>query len=346
MAKKLRVGIVFGGRSTEHEISIRSARSVLKALDTKKYTPTLIGITKEGTWLDAADSAKLLKGEKLPKRKASLVPMLDPKKVDVLFPVLHGANGEDGSMQGFLKLIDVPFVGPSVLGSAVGMDKDVAKRLLSGAGIGVAPGLVFKAHERAHIKFTSVKKKLGLPLFVKPANAGSSVGVSKVRTENEFADAIDAAFRFDSKLLVESAIVGREIEVAVMGNEHPVASIPGEIVPGEEFYSYDDKYAATSTSVSKIPADLPKKIMLEIQKTAVHAYEALSLEGMTCVDFFYTNDGHLLVNEVNTLPGFTSISMYPKMWEASGLAFSELLTRLIDLALARHAREKALTPTL
>lgn len=346
MAKKLKVGILFGGRSTEHEISVRSARSVLLALDTKKFVPVLMGIAKDGTWLDAAESAKLLAGERLSKKKGDLMPRLDPKKIDVVFPVLHGANGEDGAMQGFLKLVDIPFVGPSVLGSAAGMDKDVTKRLLAGAGIGVADGLVFRSHERAGIRFASVKKRLGLPLFVKPANAGSSVGVSKVRNEKEFYAALDTALRFDSKLLVEAAVVGREIEVAVMGNEHPVASVPGEIIPGEEFYSYDDKYASTSASVSKIPADIPKKVAQEIQKTAVRAYEALTLEGMTRVDFFYTHDGRLLINEVNTLPGFTSISMYPKMWEASGVSFTELVTRLVELALARHEREKSLVATL
>ena len=345
MAKKQKVGILFGGRSTEHEISVRSAASVLAALDMKKFVPVLMGIDKSGTWLDAAESSKLLKGEKLSKKKADLMPRFDPKGVDVIFPVLHGANGEDGAMQGFLKLVDVPYVGPGILGSAAGMDKDVTKRLLANAGIGVAPGLVFKAHERAGIKFSAVKKALGLPLFVKPANAGSSVGVSKVRNEKEFHAALDAAFKFDSKLLIEIAVVGREIEVAVMGNEHPAASIPGEIIPGEEFYSYDDKYAATSASVAKIPADIPKKVAQEIQKVAVQAYEALTLEGMTRVDFFYTADGKLLINEVNTLPGFTSISMYPKMWEASGVPFKELVTKLIELALARHTREKALVAT-
>ena len=345
MAKKLKVGILFGGRSTEHEISVRSAASVLAALDTKKFTPVLMGIDKSGTWLDAMESAKLLKGEKLPKRKPDLMPKFS-SKVDVIFPVLHGANGEDGAMQGFLKLVDIPFVGPGILGSAAGMDKDVTKRLLKEAGIDVADGLVFKAHERKGIKFASVKKVLGLPMFVKPANAGSSVGVSKVRNEKEFYAALDTAFKFDSKLLVEAAVIGREIEVAVMGNEHPVASIPGEIIPGEEFYSYDDKYASTSASVSKIPADIPKKVGQEIQKIAVKAYETLTLEGMTRVDFFYTNDGKMLINEVNTLPGFTSISMYPKLWEASGVPFTELVTKLIELAIARHMRENALTTTL
>lgn len=346
MAQKLKVGILFGGRSTEHEVSLRSAASVLAAIDRKKFTPVLLGIAKDGTWLDSSESAKLLKGERLSKHKTDLMPKLDSKKIDVVFPVLHGANGEDGSMQGFLKLINVPFVGPGILGSAVGMDKDVTKRLLVEAGIKVADGIVCRAHERPALSFSTAKKKLGLPLFVKPANAGSSVGVSKVRTEKEFRAAMSVAFKFDTKLLVEKAIIGREIEVAVIGNEYPVASIPGEIVPGDEFYSYDDKYASTSASISKIPADLPKKVVLEIQKNAVKVYSALSLEGMTRVDFFYTEEGELFVNEVNTLPGFTSISMYPKMWEASGVPFPELVTKLIECALARHTRENALVTVL
>ena len=272
-----------------------------------------------------------------------MIPKLDVKKIDVVFPVLHGSFGEDGTLQGFLKLIDMPFVGPGVLGSAVGMDKDMAKRVLTEAGIAVSNGLVFRAHEIDTIKFAAVKKKLGLPMFVKPANAGSSVGVSKVRNEKEFIAAVSTAFKFDSKILIEEAIVGREIECAVLGNEGLIAAIPGEIIPGEEFYSYDDKYAATSASVSEIPAKMPKADMEKLRAIAVKAYAALSLEGMTRVDFFYTKEGKLLINEVNTIPGFTSISMYPKMWEASGLSFTKLVDRLIELAIERYEKEAALT---
>ncbi len=342
MAKKITVGILFGGRSTEHEVSIRSARSVLAALDTKIYSPVLIGIDKNGTWLGASESAAFLKSGKAQKKKQDLMPKLDTKKIDVVFPVLHGSFGEDGVMQGFLKLIDMPFVGPGVLGSAVGMDKDMTKRLLTEAGIAVSKGLVFHAHEKDAIKFAAVKKTLGLPMFVKPANAGSSVGVSKVRNEKEFSAAVVTAFKFDSKLLIEEAIVGREIECAVLGNEGLMAAIPGEIIPGEEFYSYDDKYASTSASVAEIPAKMPKADAEKLRAIAVRAYRTLSLEGMTRVDFFYTKEGKLLINEVNTLPGFTSISMYPKMWEASGLSFTKLVDRLITLALERSEREAAL----
>ncbi len=342
MAKKITVGIIFGGRSTEHEVSIRSARSVLSALDSKKYSPVLIGIDKYGTWLSASESAVFLKTGKAPKKKQDLMPKLDTKKIDVVFPVLHGSFGEDGTMQGFLKLVDMPFVGPGVLGSAAGMDKDVTKRLLTDAGISVSKGVVFRSHEKDTIKFAAVKKHLGLPLFIKPANAGSSVGVSKVRNEKEFAAAIANAFKFDSKILIEEAIVGREIECAVLGNEGLLAAMPGEIIPGEEFYSYDDKYASTSTSVSEIPAKMPKADADKLRAIAVKAFQVLSLEGMTRVDFFYTKEGKLLVNEVNTIPGFTSISMYPKMWEASGLSFTKLVDRLIMLAIERSEREAAL----
>lgn len=342
MAKKITVGVLFGGRSTEHEVSIRSARSVLAAIDTKKYKPVLIGITKDGTWLGEKESAAFLKTGKAPKKKTDLMPKLDAKKINVVFPVLHGSFGEDGTMQGFLKLIDMPFVGPGVLGSSAGMDKDVTKRLLTQAGIAVSKGVVFRAHEKNDIRFLSVKKQLGLPMFVKPANAGSSVGVSKVRNEKEFNAAISIAFKFDSKILIEEAIVGREIECAVLGNEGLLAAIPGEIIPGEEFYSYNDKYAATSSSVSEIPANMPKADMEKLRTIAVTAFRTLELEGMTRVDFFYTKDGKLLINEVNTIPGFTSISMYPKMWEASGVSFTMLVDRLITLALDRHTKEAAL----
>ena len=340
MATKLRVGIIFGGRSTEHEISLRSARSVLAALDTKKYKPVLIGITKSGAWLDPADSELLLAGKKIPKKGS--ISAFDSRLVDVVFPVLHGSFGEDGTMQGFLKIADVPFVGPGVLASALGMDKDFTKRILRDAGISVADGMVVRKHERDTVRFSAAKKKLGLPVFVKPANAGSSVGVSKVRSEKEFLAALDEAFKFDVKILIEKGIIGREIEVAVMGNEFPEASIPGEVLPAAEFYSYDAKYASSSETVTEIPAKLSKQEVKKIQQEAVKAYSALGLEGMTRVDFFYTPKGELLVNEVNTIPGFTSISMYPKMWEASGVSYPELLDKLIGFALARYDAETAL----
>ena len=346
MAKRIKVGILFGGRSTEHEVSIRSAKNVYDVIDRKKFEPVLIGIDKNGTWLNAAASKIMMQKGKAPKAKPDLMPKIDLKKIDVVFPVLHGAYGEDGTMQGFLKLVGLPYVGPSLLGSSMGMDKDVTKRILKEAGIGVSGGIVVEKHEAEKISFAKVKKEFGLPLFVKPANAGSSVGVSKVRNEKEFDSALATAFRFDTKVLIEEAIVGREIECAVLGNEDPIAAIPGEIIPGEEFYSYDDKYASTSKSVAQIPANIPVKVLEQIQKTAVVAYKALELEGMTRVDFFYTKNGKLLINEVNTIPGFTSISMYPKMWEASGISKTSLVTKLIEFAIDRYERECSLKSTM
>ena len=350
MAKKIRVGIIFGGRSTEHEVSLRSARSVIAALDTKKYEPVLIGIDKSGKWLPIDTSTKLLANTKpTPASTKVVVPEFSNemrKSLDVVFPVMHGSFGEDGTMQGFLKLAGVPFVGPSVLGSAVGMDKDVTKRLLRDAGIGIAPFLVYRKHERAEMSFAFAKKKLGLPMFVKPANAGSSVGVSKVKNEQDFNKAVDLAFEFDTKILIEKGIKAREIECAVLGNEFPEASVLGEVIPGEEFYSYDDKYASTSASKTQIPAELPKPLAKKIREIAVKAYKILELEGLTRVDFFVTDKGEIMINEVNTIPGFTSISMYPKMWEASGLSYSALLDKLITLAIARYNREKALRTSM
>ncbi len=350
MAKKIRVGVVFGGRSTEHEVSLRSARSIVAALDPKKYETVLVGIDKTGKWLLAEASTKLLANTKVtPASTKVSVPEFSNemrKSLDVVFPVMHGSFGEDGTMQGLLKLAGVPFVGPSVLGSAIGMDKDVTKRLLRDAGIGIAPFLVCHKHERTEMNFAFAKKKLGLPMFVKPANAGSSVGVSKVKNEQDFEKAVDTAFLFDSKILIEKGIVGREIECAVLGNEFPEVSILGEVLPGEEFYSYDDKYASTSKSTTKIPAEIPKPLAKKIRETAVKAYKVLELEGMTRVDFFLTPKGEIMINEVNTIPGFTSISMYPKMWEATGVPFPELLDRLISLAIARYEREKALKTTM
>ncbi len=346
MAKKIKVGIMFGGRSTEHEISLRSAKSIIENIDKKKYALTYIGIDKNGAWLTEEESKVLLETGKFPKRKKDLMPKLDPSKLDVVFPVLHGSFGEDGTMQGFLKLIDLPFVGPSYLGSALGMDKDVTKRILKEAGIEVAEGAVFRKHEVDSIKFNSIKKKFGMPVFIKPANAGSSVGVSKARNEREFKEAVENAFKFDNKILIEKGIEGREIECAVLGNEFPKAAVLGEIVPGEEFYSYEDKYSKDSASVVKIPAEIPKSVSEKMRATAVKAYQALNLEGMTRVDFFLKKDGTFMINEVNTIPGFTSISMYPKMWEASGMSFTKLIDELLILAIDRAQKEQALLTIL
>ncbi len=316
MAKKIKVGVLFGGKSAEHEISLVSAKNVINALSKKKYKVTPVKINKDGKFrLDSV------------------------KNFDVIFPVLHGPFGEDGSMQGLLKVAGVPFVGPSVLGSAVGMDKDVMKRLLRDAGIPIGKFITLRAGEK--VEFNQIKRELGMPLFIKPANMGSSVGISKAKNEIEFKKAIEEAFKFDTKIIVEEFIEGREIECAVLGNEKPIASIPGEIVAGQEFYSYDAKYIDT-TSHSEIPAKISKEIAKKIQKIAIEVFKALDCEGMGRVDFFLKKNGQIFVNEINTIPGFTNISMYPKMLEASGIPLGRLLDTLISLAIERFKREQKL----
>lgn len=317
---KLRIGVLFGGKSAEHEVSIQSAKNVIKALDKEKYRITPIKINGDG------------------KFNAEMV-----KKYDVIFPVLHGPFGEDGSMQGLLKLAGVPFVGSGVLGSAVGMDKDVMKRLLRDAGIPIGKFVTIKSSDE--INFNKTKKKLGLPMFVKPANMGSSVGVNKVRDEKEFKKAIREAFKYDAKIIVEEFINGREVECAVLGNEMPMASVVGEIIANQEFYSYDAKYVDDGSEV-EIPAKIDSKTTKEIQELAIRTFQALNCEGLGRVDFFFARGGKVLVNEINTIPGFTNISMYPKLWEASGLPQTKLLDRLIELAIDRFIKEKKLKTTV
>lgn len=317
--KKLKIGILFGGRSAEHDVSIISANNIIKALDKKKYIITPIKIERDGNF----DISRI-------------------KNFDVIFPVLHGPFGEDGSMQGLLKIIGVPFAGPSVLGSALGMDKDIMKRLCLEAGIPIGKFITLRAGEK--ISFTKIKKELGLPLFIKPANLGSSVGIHKVRNQKEFLAGIKDAFFYDSKLVIEENINGREIECSVLGNENPRASIPGEIIANADFYSYDSKYV-DNKSICEIPAKLPQKTIQKIQKMSVQVFKVLNCEGMGRVDFFLQRNGEILVNEINTIPGFTAISMYPKMWEASGMPIDKLLDELIKLAILRFNREKKLKNT-
>ena len=334
MRKKLRVALLFGGKSAEHEISLISARNIAAAMDKNKYEIVAIGIDKQGRWHLDEGARLLLGGEKavvefhdarnaaaiMPGKTAT--PMVRRSGaaglagIDVVFPILHGPFGEDGTVQGLLKLANLPFVGAGVLGSAVGMDKDVMKRLLRDAGIAIGK---FMAFERADkISFARVKRTLGMPLFVKPANLGSSIGISKVAKPSQFSAAVKEAFRYDSKIVIEEFIAGREIECSVLGNDNPIASLPGEIVVNRDFYSYDAKYLDAHGSRLEIPAKLPAKVIKEIRQTAVQACKALCCQGMARVDFFVQANGRVLVNEINTIPGFTKISMYPKMWEASG----------------------------
>ncbi len=363
---KTRVIILFGGRSAEHEVSILSARNVLRALDRDRFEPVLVGIDKEGRWRPEPQS--LLEGAsgdprllRLTATGGELVVPVRPQRDglpaavlrydDVVFPVLHGTYGEDGTVQGLLELADVAYVGSGHLGSAIGMDKDVTKRLLAQAGIPVVAGCVVHAgpYQRQPDAYDARIAALGLPVFVKPANAGSSVGVSRVRSQGELGVALKKAFAFDQKVLVEAAVNAREIECSVLGNDDPQASIPGEIIVthSDGFYSYEAKYVDESGAHWKIPADLPAPVADRVRALSVQAFTVLELSGLARVDFFLDRDtGLLYLNEVNTLPGFTAISMYPKMWEASGVPQRDLVSRLVDLAIARRQARRALRTTV
>lgn len=358
---KLRVGVIFGGRSAEHEVSLQSAKNIVDALDRERFEPVLIGIDKEGRW-HLNDASDYLLNQENPalialnrsNRELAVVPgkaeqqlvetgsrqLLD--HVDVIFPIVHGTQGEDGCLQGLLRMADIPFVGSDVLGSAICMDKDVSKRLLRDAGIAITPFITLTRANVARTPFAEAQRKLGLPLFIKPANMGSSVGVSKVEDEAAYDEAVRLALAFDDKVLVESAVKGREIECAVLGNEQPIASGCGEIVVGSGFYSYDSKYIDEDAAKVVVPADIPAEASERIRQLAVDAFLALECSGLARVDVFLTDRGEVLVNELNSLPGFTRISMYPKLWQAAGMTYSELVSRLIDLAIERHAARRNL----
>jgi D-alanine-D-alanine ligase len=355
--KRLRVGILFGGRSGEHEVSLASAASVIRGLDPDKYEAVPIGITKEGHWLIGAGAQKML--PEVLKGGQRVMMTADPtdaalvkldgsgggQRIDVVFPVMHGTFGEDGTIQGLLDLAGLPFVGAGVLGSAIGMDKDVAKRLLQVAKIPVVPWITVHRYEWESSPQdiqSAIEAKFAYPVFVKPATLGSSVGMTKAHSREELAPALNLAAEFAMKILVEQCVVAREIEVSVLGNHDPKASVPGEIVPHREFYDYAAKYLEEGSQIL-IPAQLKPTQVTKIQKYAVDAFRALELGGMARVDFFLEKEGgKIYLNEVNTIPGFTSISMFPKMWEASGLPFRKLIDKLIELALEQHA-EKART---
>ncbi len=352
---KLKIGILFGGKSVEHEVAIHSAKNIFEALNKKRYQPVLIYIDKDNRWFLANkkflinftyhSKFKNIGAEivLIPGGNGKIINLSRPKqkiKVDVIFPVLHGTFGEDGTIQGLFKLANVPFIGASVLGSAVGMDKEITKNLLKNAGLPIGKFLTFKNNEK--INCQEIIKKLGRPLFVKPAALGSSVGISKAKNEKELVVAIKNAFKYDRKILVEEFAAGREIECAVLGNENPRASAPGEIIPTHEFYSYEAKYLDENGARLVIPAKLPKNVVVKIKKLAVAAFKILSCEGMARVDFFLKKNGKVVVSEINTIPGFTQISMYPKLWQLGGLAYSNLIDKLIKLGLARFEKEKKL----
>ena len=360
MKKKLRIGILFGGRSGEHEVSLLSAASILKAIDRKKYDVVPIGITKSGHWLTNTDAENLLAGGSTLQLSAGadLVQQSTnlTSSLDVIFPVLHGTFGEDGTIQGLFELADIAYVGSGVLGSAAGMDKDVMKKLFSAAHLPQTPYLALTRTEwRTDPKrcIKQIESSLKYPLFVKPANLGSSVGISKVKTRAELTPAMDLAASFDRKLVIEQGVGGpgakpRELEVAVLGNETPIASVVGEIVPDREFYDYASKYDSTSTSQPAIPAKLTAAQSNQIRAMAIAAFEACDCSGLARVDFLMepTPKGNsakkpaIFLNEINTMPGFTSISMYPKLCAATGIPYKKLIDRLIQLALERHKEKQ------
>lgn len=354
--KKINLGILFGGKSAEHEISLRSARSLIQAIDREKYNLLLIGVSRDGKWYLRKDISSPEKsnanesghGELLMRKEAegsSLLPegkSGDLLKLDVVFPIMHGGYGEDGTIQGFLKALDIPFVGVDLMASAIGMDKDMAKRIWRDAGIPIARYRCLTRRDLSNLDQSSIVEELGLPLFVKPAKAGSSVGVHKVTAARDLRAAVEDALRYDHKVLVEEAVPGREVECAVLGNEEPRASILGEIIPQSDFYSYQAKYLDENGAVLKIPAEVSPDVEKAIRDAAILAFRSIEGEGLSRVDFFLKPDGSFVINEINTMPGFTEISMYPKLWEHTGVPYPELIDRLVGLALERHERDKNL----
>ncbi|WP_213805415.1 D-alanine--D-alanine ligase [Granulicella sp. dw_53] len=360
--KKLRIGILFGGRSGEHEVSLLSAASILNAIDRKKYDVVPIGITKQGHWLTSGEAQSLLEGNALATKRLQLSASADlvhesanlTSTLDVVFPVLHGTFGEDGTIQGLFELADLAYVGSGVLGSAAGMDKDVMKKLFSAAGLPQTPYLALSRTQwRTEPKRCTkqIEAALKYPVFVKPANLGSSVGISKVHDRSELAAAMDLAASFDRKLVIEQGVGGpgakpRELEVSVLGNDSPEASVVGEIVPGAEFYDYNAKYHSDA-SIPIIPAEISKSESKQIREMAIAAFRACECSGLARVDFLMEPKGkkagkkpRIYLNEINTMPGFTSISMYPKLWEATGISYKELIDRLIQLAIERHQEKQ------
>ncbi len=373
MAKKLRIGVIFGGRSGEHEVSVRSARAVIEAIDATKYEVVPIAITKEGNWLAPAAAAELLpaptqrylSARTFSGKKEDVTIVGDPSRtglmrlnrnggpaesLDVVFPVLHGTYGEDGTVQGLLEMAAVPFVGCGTLASACGMDKVAMKALFQNAGLPICDYTWFlRTQWESEPEKVSrrIIRDIGFPAFVKPANLGSSVGISKATDKTSLARSIELAARYDRKVIVETAVEGREIECAVMGNDQPQASLPGEYVIHDEaarFLDYNEKYAGTGNVEFVVPARIPKTTVKKIQQMAIQAFQAIDGSGLSRVDFFLRPDGSLLLNEINTLPGLTDVSGFPKMWAASGIPFPRVIEQLIEWALERH-RERARNET-
>jgi D-alanine-D-alanine ligase len=350
---KRKISIIFGGKSAEHQVSLNSASNIFNAVDLEKFDPVLLGVDKSGRWFFNPDyptsNVDLRKLDYFQnahpiilESNQGVTNIIDRKSdavlgsFEVAFSIIHGTFGEDGVIQGFFKSKAIPFVGPDVLGSSICMDKDITKRLLRDSGIPIADFITVHSENQADINFEDAKNRLGLPLFIKPCNAGSSVGVSKATDETSFQNALAEAFRFDRKVLIEEAIVGQELECAVLGNENPQPSIIGEIVATKDFYSYDAKYVDADGAKLIIPGKIDESNADMLRKSAVEAFKATCCEGLARVDFFLKEDNSFVVNEINTIPGFTEISMYPKLWEATGISYSDLITKLIDLAMERH----------
>ena len=356
--RRIRLAILYGGRSAEHEVSVVSARSMMAAIDRAKYDVVPIAITKQGRWLLPSKTPDQLEARQgsLPGtgeegtavaltregEEASLRPLdggAGLGSVDVVFPVLHGPYGEDGTVQGLLELAGVPYVGAGVLASALGMDKEMQKQLFQSRGLRVVPHIHVHVEDWRRSPDSVVEfaeGEIGFPCFTKPANLGSSVGITKCRNVDDLREGLDTALSFDRKALVEKAVAGRELECAVLGNDEPEASIVGEVVPHHEFYDFQAKYLEEGSEL-RIPAPIPEPVAEEVRRLAVEAFRAIDCSGMARVDFFYEDDsGALYINEVNTIPGFTPISMYPKLWEASGVPYAKLIDRLVELAVERH----------
>ena len=360
MKKEIQLLVIFGGRSGEHEVSLKSAASIIKAAREKKFSITPVGITRDGVWLaesaaktariapDALPEKVLASGRPaalIPSKKGAVLIDVDSKsgggarvicRPDVVFPVLHGTYGEDGTIQGLFEMCNIPYVGPGVLGSAVAMDKEIAKRVMRDAGMDIVPFTIWRSGDNPRKFMDECEKEFGYPVFVKPANLGSSVGISKAKNRAELVKALKLAADFDRKVLVEKSVNAREIECAVLGNSKPEASVPGEVMPVNEFYDYEAKYIKEG-SKTQVPADLPAAVAKMVRTQAIRAFQVLGCEGLARADFFLEREtGRLFINELNTIPGFTSISMYPMMWRHSGLSTPDLIGRLVDLAIERH----------
>jgi D-alanine-D-alanine ligase len=357
MNKKIRVGLLFGGRSAEHEVSISSAKNIAAAIDSSKFELVTIGISKKGSWYLTSSLNKISSLTEETMNENEFFPISfsfnqgqgqlfnsttnEPIKIDIIFPIIHGTYGEDGCVQGFLKMLNIPFTGCSVLSSAAGMDKDIMKQIFTHSAIPNATYQLLRPWNK--ISFKNLTDKLGLPFFIKPANAGSSVGVHKIKTEEEFTAKLNDSFSYDTKVIAEKYIRGREIEISVIGfSSSPEVSEPGEIKPNHEFYSYDAKYIDQNGAAIFIPAQLATSVVTQVKNLAKKAYTTLNCTGFARIDFFVTDNGDVFINEINTLPGFTNISMYPKMWEASGITYTNLISKLINLGLEQFKVDHSL----